>query len=56
MTQPIKQSWTIYPNFFFSGMPLLTYQHVDVGIKHVQVLLLWNKRKCLAEYEKTIFG
>jgi hypothetical protein len=48
MTQLIKQSWTSYPNTFFSGMPLLTYQ--QVRRKHVQVLLLWNKRKSLAEY------
>jgi hypothetical protein len=46
MTQLIKQSWTNYPNIFFSGMPLLTYQlQVEVRRKHVQVLLLWNKRK-----------
>ena len=51
MTQLIKQSWTNYPNIFFSGMPLLTYQlQVEVRRKHVQVLLLWNKRKFLAEY------
>ena len=48
MTQLIKQSWTSYPNIFFSGMPLLTYQlQVEVRRKHVQVLLLWNKRKFL---------
>ena len=50
MTQLIKQIWTSYPNTFFSGMPLLTYQQVEVRRKHVQVLLLWNKRKFLAEY------
>ena len=49
MTQLIKQSWTSYPNIFFSGMPLLTYQQVEVRRKHVQVLLLWNTRKSLAE-------
>ena len=48
MTQLIKQSWTSY--IFFSGMPLLTYQQVEVRRKHVYVLLLWNKRKSLAEY------
>ena len=50
MTQLIKQSWTTYPNILFSGMPLLTYQQVELRKKHVQVLLLWNKRKSLAEY------
>ena len=50
MTQLIKQSWTSYPNIFFSGMPLLTYQQVEVRRTHVQVLLLWNTRKSLAEY------
>jgi len=50
MTQLLKQSWTSFPNIFFSGMPLLTYQQVEVRRKHVQVLLLWNKRKFLAEY------
>ena len=50
MTQLIKQSWTSYPNILFSGMLLLTYQQVEVRRKHVQVLLLWNKRKSLAEY------
>ena len=50
MTQLIKQSWTSYPNIFCSGMPLLTYQQIEVRRKHVQVLLLWNKRKFLAEY------
>ena len=50
MTQLIKQSWTSYPNKKFSGMPLLTYQQVEVQRTHVQVLLLWNKRKSLAEY------
>ena len=50
MTQLIKQSWTSYPNIFFSGMSLLTHQQVEVRRKHVQVLLLWNKTKCLAEY------
>jgi hypothetical protein len=47
MTQLIKQSWTSYPNTFFSGMPLLTYQQVRRN--HVQVLLLWNKRKSLQD-------
>ena len=51
MTQLIKQSWTSYPNIFFSDMPLLTYQlQVEVRRKLVQVLLLWNRRKFLAEY------
>ena len=50
MTQLIKQSWTSYPNIFLSGMPLLTYQQVEVRRKQVQVLLLWKKRKSLAEY------
>ena len=50
MTQLIKQSWTTYPNILFSGMPLLTYQQVELRKKHVQVLLLWNKGKFLAEY------
>jgi hypothetical protein len=33
--QVLKQSWTSYPNTFFSGMPLLTYQQVEVRRKHV---------------------
>ena len=59
MTQLIKQSWTSYPNTFFSDMPLLTYQQVEVRRKHVQVLLLWNKRKSLQsiiEYCKLSHG
>ena len=44
MTQLIKQSWTSYPNIFFSGI------QVEVRRKHVQLLLLWSKRKFLAEY------
>ena len=50
MTQLKKQSWTSYQNIFVSGMPLLTNQQVEVRRKHVQVLLLWKKRKSFAEY------
>jgi hypothetical protein len=46
MTQLIKQSWTSYPNIFFSGMPLLTYQQIEVRRKHVQVLLLTRGPLC----------
>ena len=47
MTQLIKQSWTSYPNTFFSGMPLLTYQQVEVRRKHVHRFMTsksWNNR------------
>ena len=39
MTQLIKQSWTSYPNIFFSGMPLLIYQlQVEVRRKLAAIM------------------